>query len=136
MSDMTKTRPGSVTTVVVLTWIVAVLDILGGIAFLGLSRSDAFKDALELSSGDTLWWGLGTLIIGIITAIVAIGLSVGARGARTLVTIVMVARLAFFVYVLIAIGLGGLAGAGLSIISALLILGLLYNKRSNEYFAR
>jgi hypothetical protein len=127
-------RPGSVTTVVVITWIVAVLTILGGVLFLVMSDSALSEAGISGSTATT--YGIVELILGAIIALVAIGLGSGNNFARILVSILMVLRLGVAIWAGIVLwGHGGFWSVVIAGLLALLVLALLWNDRANEFFA-
>ena len=127
-------RPGSVTTVVVVTWIVAILTILAGVLFLLISDS-ALAEA-DISEGTATTYGIVELVLGAVIALVAIGLGRGNNFARILVSILMVLRLGVAIWAGIVLwGTGGFWSVVVAGLLALLVLVLLWNDRANEFFA-
>jgi hypothetical protein len=126
-------RPGTVTFVMVLTWIAAIVSIVGGIALL-LASDQAINDAgIAASTATTQGWV--EIVWGVIAALVAIGLGNGNNFSRLLVTILMVIRLGLSV--LAAFALHGLAvfwAIALAGVLALIGLSLLWNARANQFF--
>ena len=126
-------RPGSVTTVMVLTWIVALFSIVAGVILL-LASDQVLADA-GISSGTATTYGWVEIVFGVITALVAIGLGNGNNFSRLLVTLLMVLRAALSVWVAIALwGHAGFWSAVLAGLIAVLILAMLWNDRANEFF--
>lgn len=136
MSTAPRPRPGSVITVIVLTWLAAILDILGGVIMMALSRSSTFTDAIDVSGATVLLSGIVSVVIGLVTAGVAAMLGAGSPFARVLVSVVMVVRVAAGVYSIVLLGTGGAMSAIVTILFAVLILALLWNKAANLYFSR
>jgi hypothetical protein len=127
-------RPGSVTTVVVVTWIVAILTILAGVLFLLISDS-ALAEA-DISEGTATTYGIVELVLGAVIALVAIGLGRGNNFARILVSILMVLRLGVAIWAGIVLwGTGGFWSVVVAGLLALLVLVLLWNDRANQFFA-
>ena len=126
-------RPGTVTFVMVLTWIAAIVSIVGGIALL-LASDNAINDAgIAASTATTQGWA--EIVWGVVVALVAIGLGNGNNFSRLLVTILMVIRLGLSV--LAAFALNGLAvfwAIALAGVFALIGLSLLWNARANQFF--
>ncbi|WP_062287267.1 hypothetical protein [Demequina phytophila] len=130
---MASDRPGSVTLVSALTWIVAILDLVGGAAMLWLYYNpDSVSGDIE--SGDLLWYGLTTLVVGALTAAVAAGLAMGSQGARVLVIIVMVVRIAAAAYALGQVGGAVVWQAAFEVILAFLVIALLSTRRASAWF--
>ena len=82
-------RPGGVTVVVVLTYISGVLSVIAGVVavVVGIGSSVATESRLLVGAG------IATIIIGVITLILAGGLRAGRNVARIVVSIVMVLQL-------------------------------------------
>ena len=126
-------RPGSVTTVMVLTWIVALFSIVAGVILL-LASDQVVADA-GISTGTATTYGWAEIVIGVITALVAIGLGNGNNFSRLLVTLLMVVRAALSVWVAIVLwGHAGFWSAVLAGVIAVVILVMLWNARANEFF--
>jgi hypothetical protein len=127
-------RPGSVTVVMVLTWVAAILSILGGVLFL-LAGDEALEQAGVAASTATTyaWVEIGW---GVVAALVAIGLGNGNNFSRLLVTVLMVLRIAAAVWAAIALsGTTGFWAIALAAGFAVLVLALLWNNRANMFFA-
>ena len=126
-------RPGSVTTVMVLTWIVALFSIVAGVILL-LASEQVLADA-GISSGTATTYAWVEIVLGVITALVAIGLGNGNNFSRLLVTLLMLLRAALSVWVAIVLwGHAGFWSAVLAGLIAVLILAMLWNARANEFF--
>jgi hypothetical protein len=125
-------RPGTVTTVVVLTWISAVFAIIGGVIVLLLSDQTLSDAGIEKSTATTVAWV--DIVLGVIIALVAMGLNSGSNFARILVTILMAVRVASGVWAMINLPNGVVTGI-VTVVIALLVLFLLWNQRANEFFA-
>jgi hypothetical protein len=82
-------RPPGVTVVVVLTYLSGVLSILGGLLVLLVSRNSSVQAQLGAGSGVLLAAGIVSMVIGVVTIVVARGLRHGRRTARLVVTVVM-----------------------------------------------
>lgn len=119
-------RPGGVTLVAVIVWIQGFLSAFGG--FLLMVRANTPNGTM---SGFNLI-GLISLVLGIVTIIVGVGLLRGSSTARVLTTLVLVLSIASAIYAMIATG-----NVATQIISALLaVIGLilLYTKAASDYF--
>lgn len=133
MSTTPSDRPGSVTLVAALTWIAAILDLIAGAALVWLSFN---LDVIEstLAEADVRWYGVGTLVIGVLTAAVAAGLAMGSQGARVLVILAMTVRLAAAAYALLALG-GVISWHGvLGVAIAVTVIALLSTKSASDFF--
>ena len=127
-------RPGSITAVMVVTWIVAILTVLGGVLFLVISDSALAEAGISESTATT--YGIMELVLGVVIALIAIGLGSGNNLARILVSIAMVLRLGISIWAGIVLwGDGGFWSVVIAGLLALLVLALLWNARANEFFA-
>lgn len=127
-------RPGGVTTVVVLTWFVAILTVGGGIWLL-FAGDNALSD-LGISSGQATTQGWVDIILGIVIALFASALGHGSGFARIMITILMIFR--FVVASFGAVVLWGSQYFWPVVIAGLiaaLVLYLLWNSRASAWFA-
>jgi hypothetical protein len=126
-------RPGGVTFIAIITFLIAFLSLAAGFVFL-LSSASALDNA-DISDGTATSYGIVEILFGLVTAVVAVGLWVGNSLARLAVTALMIVRIMAAIWVAFAFSghggflLGILAG-GLSVI----VLLLLWNHRSDEFF--
>ena len=127
-------RPGSVTVVMVVTWIVAILTVLGGVLFLVMG--DAALAEAGISDSTATTYGIVELVLGAVIALVAIGLGNGNNFSRILVSILMVVRLGVAIWAGVVLwGSGGFWSVVIAGLMALLVLALLWNDRANAFFA-
>ena len=127
-------RPGSVTFVMVLTWIAAILSVLAGVLLL-LAADDVLQEAGVAGSTATTY-GWAEIIWGVVAALVAIGLGNGNNFSRLLVTVLMVLRIGAAVWAAIALsGTAGFWPIAIAAGFAVLVLVLLWNNRANVFFA-
>jgi len=148
----TRTRPSQVTIVVVLIWIAFALTVVGAIATIlagtAIAASDPAVVAEKLKELDlpeswnttagpiTIVAGVAMLIIALIQAIFAVAISRGSNIARVLLTILLVIRIVGGI-VLIVTSAGTASfmfGLFLAVAVDIIILLLLFNHASNEYF--
>lgn len=151
MSDV-RERPSQVTIVVILIWIAFALTIVGAIATIlvgtGIAASDPARVAEELKNLDLpeSWaTGVGPIVIvagalmfvvAIIQAIFAVAIGRGSNVARILLTILMVIRIVSgVVFIVTSWGTETwMFGVFLSIALDIIVLLLLFNAKSNEFF--
>lgn len=151
MSDV-RERPSQVTIVVILIWIAFALTVVGAIATIlvgtGIAASDPARVAEELKNLDLprSWaTGVGPIVIvagalmfvvAIIQAIFAVAISRGSNVARILLTILLVIRIASgIVFIVTSWGTESwMFGVFLSIALDIIVLLLLFNAKSNEFF--
>lgn len=127
-------RPGGVTAVVIVTWVAALLDMIGGGALWLLSRSQQVTDAVDVTAAEMRGVGIGIFAVGVIVALVATSLSTGSRFARMLVTILMVLRLIGAAVTLVLLGASGILEAAVAAVLSIVVLRLLWNRTAQEYF--
>ena len=126
-------RPGGVTFIAIITFLIAFLSLAVGFVFL-LSSASGLADA-DISEGTATSYGILEIIFGIITALVAVGLWVGNSFARLAVTALMAVRIIASIWAAFALnGHGGFLLAVLAGGTAVIVLLLLWNYRADEYF--
>jgi hypothetical protein len=151
MSEV-RERPSQVTVVVILIWIAFALTVVGAIATIlvgtGIAASDPARVAEELKNLDLpeSWaTGVGPIIIvagalmfvvAIIQAIFAVAIGRGSNVARILLTILMAIRvISGIVFIVTSWGTETwMFGVFLSIALDIIVLLLLFNSKSNEFF--
>ena len=131
-------RPFGVTVVVVLTWLAALADFIGGIALLATADDRAMRHDLGLTVTEMRWSGGVMIALGVVTALIAYGLGRGANWARVLVAIVMCLHIASAVYALTQVSWQDQRSEAWSsivqVIISLLILMVLFSARSDRWF--
>jgi hypothetical protein len=131
-------RPFGVTLVVVLTWLAAIADFVGGVVLLTDAEDRAMRHDLGLTVDEMRWSGAVMIALGVITVLVAVGLGRGANWARALVAIVMCLHIASAVYSLTQVSWenqrdeawSALGQVGIS----LLVLLVLFSARADRWF--
>lgn len=133
-SQFPASRPGSVTLVMILTWIVAILTIIGGVMFL-LADAAALLDAgITKSTANT--YGAVEIVLGVLIALVAIGLGKGNNFARFLVSLLMVLRIGVAVWAAVMLwGYSGFWAVAFAGLVSLLVLLMLWGAKANAFFA-
>lgn len=127
-------RPGTVTLLVVLVVISGILQVIAGLAVVFLR--DNARIAQETGSPTVgLWLGIVTIVCGLIYLAVAKGLANGNGFSRVLVAIVSVLNIIAGVWAFLTqIEHGRWSGLG-TVIFGLIVLAILYSRRSNAFFA-
>ena len=126
-------RPRAVTVVVVLTYLSGILSVLGGLLLVLVSRNSAAQAQLEAGSGVLLTAGIVSIIIGIVTILVARGLRHGRRAARLIVTIVMALQIITSVVALFSGNSQALSSIAQIVVSAAVIF-LLWSGAAKSFF--
>lgn len=124
-------RPASVTIVVVLTWLSAIGSIVSGVLALLLSDSVLAEAEVEKSTATAYGW-IG-IVLGVVIALVAIGLGRGNTLSRVLVSGLMVLRIVIGIWAMFVLPDSIVSGAVVAGI-ALIVLILLWNQKANEFF--
>jgi hypothetical protein len=127
-------RPGSVTLVVVLTWITAILALIGAAILFIVALT---VNGADLPATKNVMFAAATvaLILGLVTAWVAYALAKGSNFARFLVSLVQVLNIANQIWTWIQFGGNYVISAIINIAIAVIILILVWNRRANEFFA-
>jgi hypothetical protein len=130
-------RPGSVTVVVVLTWISAVIAIVSGVLLLIFAPAVRVQVGNSNVSTAVIIIGVVILVICLLTAWVATRLGKGGNGARILLTILEGLQIAGALATLSTVsGSNTVSQSVVTIIIGVVILALLWNSRANAFFAR
>ncbi|WP_285113655.1 hypothetical protein [Leifsonia sp. fls2-241-R2A-40a] len=124
------TRPGSVTLVAVLTYINGILNIIGGVIIL-LTR-DQMAGSNSGAIGGITTAAIISILLGIVTVIVARGLLRGSSVSRVIVAVVMIIDIVNGVLMLFTLQL---VSGTIQILWSALILILLFTRRANAFFA-
>lgn len=129
----TAKRPAGVTFVVILTWLSALLDLIGGAVLVWLSFSADSIDA-DVTEQQLQIYGGSLLGIGLVTAAVALGVAAGSQFSRVLVYLLMLGRIAVAGYALATLGdLTRWQAIG-QIVGAALIILMLSTPRASAFF--
>lgn len=136
-------RPGSVTFIVILMWILAIFELIGGVAavlvsFKSLSPAQAAQLVAEgvTDLDQVRLAGIITIIFGLLIMLFASALKNGSNGARIFVSIIVVLNILGN-----ALGMGVFrvesAWSGLiSIILWLIVLAMLWTSRASAFFSQ
>lgn len=126
-------RPGGVTFIAIITFLIAFLALAAGFVFL-LSSASGLANA-GISEGTATSYGIVEIVFGIITAVVAVGLWTGNSLARLAVTALMAVRIMASIWVAFSFsGHGGFLVGTLAGGLAVIVLLLLWNYRADEFF--
>lgn len=128
--------PASLSTVVVLTWIAAALDLIAGVVLVFSANSEAMQAAAGESASTVTIVGWTYVVIGLAVALVAVKLRDGSSFARALVTALMLLRVASGLWLLFVAGTHGMTEALLTLVISGTVLFLLWTGPTSEYFAR
>lgn len=126
-------RPAELLFVVVLTWIVAIADLVAGAATLWLSMDMGAVQA-DVTQSDLRAYGILLLAMGLLTVALALGLAAGSQISRALISLLMLARIATAVLAYVHVGDAAQWQALAQGVAALVILLILWTPRSHHYF--
>lgn len=134
MTDRTL-RPVGVTVVAVIAWIAGALDLIAGIIMLFLLPVEAVVDEFG-GTGALIGAAIGSMIIGLITVLVAGGLLNGSTGARLVVTVLQILSIIGSLFLAIAYRESPTAiGEWVGILVSLVVLILLWSRRASAFFS-
>ena len=126
-------RPGGVTFIAIITFLIAFLSLAAGFVFL-LSSASGLANA-DISEGTATTYGIAEIVYGLLAAVVAVGLWAGNALARLATTALMAVRIIASMWVAFALnGHGGFLLAVLAGGTAVIVLLLLWNYRADEFF--
>ena len=126
-------RPAAVTFVVVLAYISAVVNLLSGILLVLLAGNTQAQDAVGAGRGVIIAGGVLSILVGIVTFLVAGGLRHGRRGARTVVTVVLAIQVVAALATL-AIDHSGISQLLVQIAVSVAVIALLWTGAAKDYF--
>lgn len=134
MSTQAPPRPASVSFVVILTWLIAIISIVDGLVLLFGSDNWLESIGIETSRETTMGWIF--IVLGLVIALFASALGNGSKFARLLISILMMFRFVLGVLAVIATwGTNYMWGASIVALVALLVLYLLWNSKASAWFA-
>ena len=111
-------RPFGVTLVAIIAWIIGALQIISGIIALFIPAPV---------------FGVGAIVIGIITIIVSLGLFRGSNAARIIVAIVFILNIAGSIWLLLTHQESFWSALGSAILPVIGLI-LLFTPKANEFF--
>lgn len=134
MSTQAPSRPGSVSLVVFLTWLVALVTVASGVAL--LVGSEDWLVALGVNASRSTTTGWIFIVLGLVIALFASALGKGSGFARLIISLLMMFRFVLGVIaVIVTWGTSYVWGAMLMTLVALVVLYLLWNARASAWFA-
>lgn len=128
----------------VLVTVIGVIALLGGIAqavfglvLFGLRNDATFLADAKIESSSVTSLAIGSIVIGALTALLAIGLLRGSRLSRAFLGVIEVAGIAFGAWALIALDSSHRAGAIGSIVGSVIVLYFLFGTaKAKAFFER
>ncbi|BDZ43248.1 hypothetical protein GCM10025865_25470 [Paraoerskovia sediminicola] len=131
-----RRRPTSVTIAVVLTWFVALADIVSGLVLIFSDRSSELVKVVAETSVSLTFTGYVLLGTGALVAILAMSLGRGSRFARGLLTLVMTIRIIAALWAILVIGADQVTESVLVVVGSGFVLYLVRNREAARFFAR
>ena len=119
--------------VVVLTYLSGILSILGGLLVVLVSRNNSAQAQLGAGSGVLLSAGILSIIIGVVTLLVARGLRHGRRTARLIVTVIMALQIITSVVALFT-GASQALSLIVQIVISAAVIALLWSGTAKPFF--
>jgi hypothetical protein len=123
--------PLGISTITILMFIYAVLDIAAGALF--LIEKGPVAEAADMSESTIVATAIGLLVSGVIIGLLAFGLRSASNGVRLVIAVVMVLRIAGAIYVIFAIP-GGRSEGVVGAVVALVVLYFLYGREDSKAF--
>lgn len=139
------TRPGTITFIVILMWINAILEIIGGVILIIASRSNDVVTSVQegvansipiedISQTSLLWAGILSIFFGIIVILLANGLKNGSNGVRIFLTILIVLQILVDAAEMTALKNKSVWTGLIAILIWLIILGMMWSSRASAFF--
>ena len=125
-------RPIGVTIVVVLAFISGIVDIVSGILLLFRGDDPDVSDALGGSNG-VLAASIGSMVLGAVVLVLAIGIWRGSWVSRMIVTVLEALSLIQSLFLAVAY-LGDPVGEWASVFLSAIVMILLWTRASSAYF--
>ena len=116
-----------------LTYLSGILSILGGLLVLLVSRSSSAQAQLGAGSGVLLGAGIVSIVIGVVTILVARGLRHGRRTARLIVTVVMALQVITSIVALLT-GTSQALSLIVQIVISAAVIALLWSGPAKSFF--
>jgi hypothetical protein len=127
-------RPASVSLVVLLTWLVAIVTIIDGLILLFASDATLVSAGVNPSTATTTGWV--SIVLGLVIALFASALGNGSKFARLLISLLMMFRFVLGSFAIVTLWGSNLVwGAVVLTLVALLVLFLLWNSKASAWFA-
>jgi hypothetical protein len=131
-----RVRPGGVTFVVVLAYIVSIFTILDGL-FVAIGADEPLNQLKAGSSEDELLWaGIVLMVIGVIGVLLTGALARGSRVVRILFTIWIALQIAGGLNAMISYHGEERATGVVPFVLGIVVLYLLFNEKAHDYFAK
>ena len=132
----TTERPGGVTFVVVLAYIVSIFTVLNGFFVILDADTLGLQVKTGSSKNELIWAGIVTMAVGVIGILLTGALARGSRVVRVLFTIWIAFQIAGGLSAMISYnGEERLTGV-VPFVFGIIVLYLLFNEKAHDYFAK
>ncbi|MEI2785088.1 MAG: hypothetical protein V9E82_05210 [Candidatus Nanopelagicales bacterium] len=132
-SELPK-RPASVSFVVILTWLVAIVTIIDGVILLFASDATLVDAGVNPDTATLTAWI--SIVLGLVIALFASALGNGSKFARLLISLLMMVRFVLGGFAIVMLwGSSFMWGAVVLTIIAAFVLYLLWNAKASAWFA-
>ena len=137
MTTEIRQRPGVVTFIGVILWIMGIIAAITAVVAVIFRTDSDFQTRVGRVADELMGYAIVELVVAILVMVVANGIMSGTRTARTFVAVIMVIRIAVAAWWLVTDHSGGLmASGGLTILISIFVLWALYGtEKSDAYFA-
>ena len=129
-----KKIPLGISIITIIMYIQAIFGVAAGI-FLIVDKDALAHDISGIDESMLLYYGIATIVVAIITGLLAMGLRAGSNGVRLFIAVVMVFHLAVGVWGLIAFPGARIAGLMQALLAGVVLYFLYGSEDSNEFFA-
>lgn len=130
-------RPWNITLVAIITLLIGVLDVVGGVWLLIFRNETRYQQYIGLNASNMAVYGAFILVVGAIVLLVAFGLFGGSRLARGVIAFLSVLRIAISVVGILLTDNTTIWGGYLGeIIISVIVLCLLYAGERTRLFFR
>ncbi len=134
MSTSAPSRPASVSFVVFLTWLVAIVTIIDGVIL--LFASDDTLNAAGVNPDNATLTAWVSIVLGLVIALFASALGKGSGFARLLISLLMMLRFVLGLFAIFVLwGSSFIWAAVVLTLIALFVLYLLWNAKASAWFA-
>lgn len=134
MSTSAPSRPASVSFVVFLTWLVAIVTLIDGVILLLASDATLVAAGVNPNNANLTAWV--SIVLGLVIVLFASALSKGSGFARLLISLLMVFRFVLGAFAVVVLwGSSFFWGALVLTLVAVLVLYLLWNAKASAWFA-
>ena len=123
--------PLGISVITILMIIGAIIDIAAGV-FMLIEKTDVAATA-EVAESTITYTAIAAIVMGVIIGLLALGLRSASNGVRILIAIVMVVRIAFAIWALIALPGSRFEGVVTAIV-AVVVLYFLYGSEDSKAF--